>query len=147
MRWVPERRAGVVVLMNLTDAPAEKVTLETLEILDDLRTITAVRTSEPAPHLRAASEGLVGLLDTWDDAVADDLFADNVFQDDPRDRRRSQAEALRDRVGGSLTIEAIEAESAKKATARLRGDLRITVWLAPTVSPRIQEYEIEETSS
>jgi CubicO group peptidase (beta-lactamase class C family) len=147
MRWIPARKAGVVVLMNLTSAPAETVALETLELLDDLGAIAPASALEPSPQLRYACEALVKLLDAWDDEVADALFADNVFQDDPRDRRRGLAAALRDQVGGSLTIESIDAESATRASARLRGGIRLSVWLSPTVPPRIQEYEITETAA
>jgi hypothetical protein len=147
MRWIPARKAGVVVLMNLTSVPAETVTLEMLELLDDLGAIAPAPVLEPPPQLRAACEDLASLLDAWDDDVADALFADNVFQDEPRDRRRERATALRDRIESPLEIEAIEAESATRGSARLRGGTRITVWLSPSVPPRIQEYEIAEPAS
>ena len=80
----------------------------------------------------------------WDDDLADDLFAANVFADEDRDRRRSQASSLQERCGPLVAGE-LQATSATAAAFDLhgqRGDVRVSLSLNPEVPPRVQWYEI-----
>ncbi|HEY6566842.1 MAG TPA: serine hydrolase domain-containing protein [Actinomycetota bacterium] len=144
MMWVPDRRAGLVILTNLTDVPTGIVSLEALERLDDLGALPEA-TAEPTPQLRAACDGVIGLLiEHWDDDIADRLFADNVDQDEPRERRREQAEALRDEHG-PFTADRISAKSRTEAAIRLQGSGGVTeveVLLSPLVPSRVQSYKV-----
>ncbi len=144
MRWRPDRGVGVVALGNLTYAPMDPATLECLELLDDLGAVPPKTPVVPAPALVAARDRLAWLLNVWDDELADDLFAANVFADEERDRRRSQAAALRE-LCGPLTPGELEASSATAAAFDLhgqRGDVRVSLSLSPEVPPRVQWYEV-----
>jgi CubicO group peptidase (beta-lactamase class C family) len=144
MRWLPDRGVGVVALGNLTYAPMDPATLECLELLDHLGALPPKASIVPAPALIAARDRLAWLLNAWDDELADDLFAANVFADEERDRRRNQATVLQERCG-PLTPGELEASSATAAAFDLhgqRGDVRVSLSLSPEVPPRVQWYEV-----
>lgn len=144
MRWLPERGIGVVALGNVTYAPMRVATLETLELLDELGALPPKRVPAASDHLLAARDGLVRLLNGWDDALADSLFAVNVFLDEERGRRRAEAEGVRDRHG-SFTAGDLEVESATRGSFACRGrerEIRVSVMLTPEVPPRVEWYEL-----
>jgi CubicO group peptidase (beta-lactamase class C family) len=143
MLWLPERQAGIVLLTNLTDLDTETLALEAMERLDEIGALPAMPITL-TPGLQAACDGVVELLNGWDDHAADALFADNVDQDESRERRRERARSSR-RDHGPFVVEGIEAESATTATIRLKGGDGITeveVTLTPEVPPRVQSYEV-----
>ena len=144
MSWLPERGVGVVALGNLTYAPLDLAALECLELLDDLDVLPARAAVAATPALLRARDGLTRLFDDWDDALADELFAENVFADEERDRRRARAADLRRRCG-PLTAGELDASSATAAVFDLRGpqgSVRVTFSLNPQVPPRVQWYEL-----
>ena len=144
MRWLPDRGVGVVALGNVTYAPVETATLECLELLDDFGALPSTTAVAAPPALLRAQDGLTRLLNDWDDALADELFAANVFADEERERRRGRAAALRERCG-PLTAAELEASSATCAAFGLRGPrggARVAFSLSPEVPPRVQWYEV-----
>jgi CubicO group peptidase (beta-lactamase class C family) len=146
MRWLPERGAGAVALTNLTYPPTWELTLQILRALDEHGAIPA-RERAPSETLAAASDGLVRLLQRWDDGLADALFAANVLLDEDRERRRRAAEDLVDAIG-RFEAEEVVAESDTKGTIALRGEratATIEVMLSPEVPPRILWYEVRTT--
>jgi hypothetical protein len=142
---VPGLGMGVIALANVT---YPRLGDATLAVLDALAAHGALERPAAAvqPALSAAAERLVALLARWDDAAADALFADNVFQDDDRERRRARAERLA-AEHGALVIERVAAESRAEGTAIVRGrqrTFRVDLRLSPAASPRIQWYEIRD---
>jgi hypothetical protein len=112
-------------------------------VLDDHGFVPPVANA-PNEALRTAAAALVGLVNDWDDRVADRLFTDNVAPDESYERR---AGAARDVVAhGPLTLEQIEATLDTDATAIARaGDgHEVKLWfaLSPLREARIQEYTI-----
>ena len=107
-----------------------------LEVLDDHGFVPPVATS-PNEALKTAAAALVGLVNDWDDRVADRLFADNVASDESYERR---AGAARDVVAahGPLTLEQIDATLDTDATAIARaGDgHEVQLWFALVATPR-----------
>jgi hypothetical protein len=99
MRWLPDRGLGVVALGNVTYAPMDSATLELVEVRDDMGAWPSKAPIAPAPPPVTSRDRPAQLLNAWDDELADDLFAANVFADDERKRRRSQATAVRERCG------------------------------------------------
>ena len=148
MRWVPGLRVGVIAFANVT---YPRLGDATLAVFDALAAHGALKPPPVAvhPQLGRAAERLVALLTGWDDARADALFADNVFQDDERDRRRARAERLV-AEHGSLVIERIDADSWSEGTAIVRGrqrTFRVDLQLSPEAPPRVQWYAIRDDST
>jgi CubicO group peptidase (beta-lactamase class C family) len=145
MRWLPDRRVGVVALGNSTYAPLKLPTLEALEILDQLGLVPPPYAPPASPALLAARDGMLRLLEGWDDALVDELFAMNVFMDEDRSRRRAQLVALHERCG-TLTASDQTIESSTRATFVLKGErqgARLSLLLSPEIPARVQWYSVE----
>jgi CubicO group peptidase (beta-lactamase class C family) len=144
MRWVQGTRVGVVALANVTYARMADATFAALDLLAARGTVS--RPAVPvSPALQRAAEALVALLSSWDDAVADALFTDNVFLDLARGARKAHAAQL---VAdhGPIVLEHVEARSANDGTAVLRcGDratCRADIMLSPHREPKVQWYGV-----
>jgi CubicO group peptidase (beta-lactamase class C family) len=82
MRWHPASGIGVVGFSNMRYGPV------VLPVRDALRTLVTAepkrsRRPRPWPETLAARATVEGLLETWDDAAATDLFAMNIELDEP----------------------------------------------------------------
>jgi CubicO group peptidase (beta-lactamase class C family) len=142
MRWLPDRRIGVVALANATYAPMHGATLAVLGRLRDVGILPEERTLGPSDPLRAAREVLIRLLDSWDDAVAEEAFSMNVALDEPLDRRREAAAAVRQRLG-SVAAGDVRPSSSTSGSFDLQGDrgrCTVEVTLTPEIPPRIATY-------
>jgi len=141
MRWVTERRLGVIALANVTYANMRTFTRDAFDVLLDHGTPALLVLPVSVPLAEAAA-ALVGLLNDWDDGRAEQLFADNVLLDDDAAHQRASATALL-ATHGPLRVERIDAASAAEATITAtgpRGRLSIAVLLSPLNPPRIQKY-------
>lgn len=144
MRWIPDRDFGLVALGNARYAPMGDAIVEVFEVLEDLGTLPAKREVPVTPVLAEAFARLTRLLDDWDEAEADALFADNVFQDDDRERRRRQAERMRAQHGPLVPAGPVTATSRLGGRCDLAGGhVRLTVQLSAYALPLIQGYELE----
>ena len=100
MRWLPDRRFGVVALANLTYAPMRVTdarhlgTTSLTEMSFRRRTRSSSRRLSPPP---AADSN--GCSREWDEQLFDDLFADNVLLDNDQHERRAAAAQLRAKLG------------------------------------------------
>jgi CubicO group peptidase (beta-lactamase class C family) len=143
MRWAAGRGLGMVALSNVTYAPMTDLTQDVFELLLD-RSAFPPPPPVDAPVVHELAQRLVALLGAWDDAVADDLFADNVALDEPYDRRRRQAAAWLEQCGGTFVVERVAPTTAAACRIELRrpgGEpLDLRVRLAPPLPPRIQWY-------
>jgi len=143
MRWLPDRGLGLVALGNVTYAPMSTACLEAIERLADADALPPRRRVTPAPELTRAAAKVRGLLESWDDAEAAALFADNVFLDESRDRRKAAATALRHRLGALEPFGEIDAETPLRGTFTLgSGRARVEVMLDAAVPPRVQTCDI-----
>lgn len=142
MRWLPERGVGVVALANRFYAPARLLTDTVLELLGSAGAIPAA----PTPDTTALDVGarrMVALLNAWDDAVAVDLFADNMALDEPLERRGAAARTLVERCG-PLELMGIEALSTSNGTMTVsgpRGSVTFDIELCPIALDRVQRFE------
>lgn len=144
MRWLPGRGVGVVALANLTYAPMARATMEVLDSLDEAGLIPEPGPLVPSAGLLAACDKLARLLRRWDDGLADELFAGNVFLDQGRHRRRLQLQAVRDRLG-DFRPGAVTAESSTRGRFIVAGEELSAVafvMLSPEVPSRIMSYDI-----
>jgi hypothetical protein len=99
--------------------------------------------SSPWPETLSAQREVMGLLLSWDDAVADRLFTPNVGQDEPYAERRQKAELIRQRIGVFRADQARPAEFDSPAHCRwwLRGEhgvVQAEIRLTPEWHPRVQ---------
>lgn len=146
MRWLPHRGVGVVALANVTYAPMVTLTHELLELLGDADALPDPPTVT-SPHLAAAADALVGLLNDWSDERAAAVCSDNVTLDEPWERRSAHAAEVV-RRHGPLRVISVAPLSATEADVRVAGtgqEFTIELQLAPTVPPRVQWYEIVDS--
>ncbi len=144
MLWLPDYDLGVVTLANLTYAPAVPITVQILRSLVATTGVTP-RPVRPAAALEMAQARVSRLIEAWDDALADDLFAVNFFLDEPRTRWQARLAALRSRHGGFGNPSAIETTNPLRGAWTVQGErgwCRIWLTLAPTVPPRVQHLSI-----
>ncbi len=145
MRWIVDRRIGVIALANVTYAPMAELTMRMLYALDTAGALPPASV-RPVPHaLDTAVRRLVSLLHEWDAGTAAALFADNVDLDEPSARRRAAVERL---VGDGrpLALDTITATTDAAAVARLTTAdgraLELAVELAPLRPVRIESWEL-----
>ena len=84
----------------------------------------------------------------WDDRLADRLAAENLYMDSSKERRRKEIEDLRARVGqctAPAAFDAVENWLRGRWTMTCeRGNLGVSITLAPTIPPRVQYLEIPQ---
>jgi len=100
---------------------------------------------QPSSALVEARDGVSRLVRQWDDRLADDLAAANLFLDQSKDRRRRQIEALRAEVGECQPDGAFDVENALRGEWTMtceRGALRVAITLAPTMPPKVQYLSV-----
>jgi CubicO group peptidase (beta-lactamase class C family) len=144
MRWLPEHGVGIVALANATYTAPGRASTEALEALHATGALQP-RVPQPAPALLAAREGVDRLLASWDDTRYEALAADNLSLDRPREARRSEFEALRAAHGACRPQGPLRAENALRGEWWLeceRGKVRLSLTLAPTRPPRIQDLAL-----
>ena len=141
MQWLPEHGVGVVALGNLTYTGWRGVADRALALMAESGGLTP-REPQPAPALVALSQQVTRLVTQWSDPLADSVAAMNLYRDEPKERRRAAIDRVRLEAGDGCRPEgAMVAENALRGQWRLRcakGDLRVSVTLAPTEPPRVQ---------
>jgi serine-type D-Ala-D-Ala carboxypeptidase/endopeptidase len=145
MRWLPGRGVGVIALANSTYAPMRLLTRAMLDVLDDHGLVPAV-VVPVSPGVQRAAEDLVALLQSWDDAVAARIFADNVALDEPFERRAAAAARLA-HAHGELRLEGVVAASATDGTATVSGGagtFTVEYLLSPIAGGGIEHYEVNQ---
>jgi CubicO group peptidase (beta-lactamase class C family) len=143
MIWLPEYGVGLFAMSNLTYASPGAMLRRMLDALA-LTGGLAPRRPEPSPALREIGHRVAHLVDDWDDGLARELAADNLFLDESLARRRAAIAALRAALG-SCETEPMEAENALRGRFRMqceRGWLDVNLTLAPTRPPRVQSIGV-----
>lgn len=149
MRWHAASGIGVLGLENGTySQPAGPVTRALRTILDAV----VVPDVEPTvwPETRAARLGVERLLRSWDDQLAEELFADNVALDDSLESRRTRwAELVTEIEPADEPAALINSSPISRTPAHLawsvpgrRGSLRCEITLTPQNPPRVQTVRI-----
>jgi CubicO group peptidase (beta-lactamase class C family)/2'-5' RNA ligase len=122
MRWLPERKVGVVALSNVTYGDMGWACAEALELLADLDALPEAPGVTANPPLQTAAARTVDLLNRWNDDDARALFADNVELDDAFDRRATEAADAVARHG-ALTMESLDVDTPQRADVIAAGGL------------------------
>ncbi|MEW5982665.1 MAG: serine hydrolase domain-containing protein [Acidobacteriota bacterium] len=140
MRWLPEHGVAIIALGNLTYTswgPVVDGAMTALERTGGLR----ARVPQPSPALLDAREQVIRLMSGWDDDLANGLAADNLFLDEPKERRRAAFGALAQRHGACTPEGSIVPENALRGEWKMRcqrGNVWVRITLAPTMPPRVQ---------
>jgi hypothetical protein len=96
----------------------------------------------PSTSLVASRDAVSRPIMTWDDKGADDMAAMNLFLDRSKDRRRKEITDLRAKVGtcaAPTKFDSVENWLRGDWTMKCeRGDLRVSITLAPTMPPKVQ---------
>lgn len=129
MRWQPSSGLGVIVLANHRYGPSTVLARQLMESLLTAR-VVAPRPIRPVATLAAARVGIDWLIGTWDDAVAERLFAMNVELDEPIVRRRDHLARIR-AVHGDLHPD-------PEMPERSDTPLHATWWLADAKGGRVR---------
>jgi CubicO group peptidase (beta-lactamase class C family) len=165
MRWHPATGIGVITLGNATYAP---VSLLAARLLTTLLGRRAERVAGPryqggSPHAEralalapqpapwpattAAREEVGRLMDAWDDAAAEKLFAGNVDLDQPLAERRRRIALVRERLGDLYEDPSRPPESDTPAHCRWwvagdHGAAQAEIKLTPERPPRVQFFTL-----
>lgn len=145
MVWHPASGYGVIGLANARYAGPYRATAVALAaLLDALDEPASVVV--PSPAMQRVAPRVDALVESWDDALADELFASNVDADLPRDRRRADVVAAVEAVGG-LVGPASDHHAAVPSRLSwwrpgVRGRVRVEAWLTPEAEPRVQRLDV-----
>jgi CubicO group peptidase (beta-lactamase class C family) len=145
MQWLPEYGIGIIAFGNRTYTPWSTPVAAALATLKQ-RAGLKPREAVPAKALVDARERVTRLVLDWDDGLARSIAADNLFLDRSLERRRVEVVALREKVGTCQPAGGFGyVENALRGRWILpcdRGDLLVSVTLAPTMPPGVQFLEV-----
>lgn len=143
MRWLPEYGVGIVALANGTYAGPGRAVNESLEALARTGALSP-RVPQPGPELLEIKATIDRLVNDWSDGGLEKIAAMNLLLDRSLDRRRTEFAMLREKHGACRAEAEIEAENALRGRWTLaceRGQIRLSVTLAPTLPPTVQHLE------
>jgi CubicO group peptidase (beta-lactamase class C family) len=144
MLWLPEHGVGLIAAGNLTYTSWGPRFDQAFAALARTGALEP-RVAQPAPALSAARTAVSRLVNEWDDALADDIAAGNLFLDRSKERWRRELAALRETHGTCRADERFDVENALRGQWTMqcdRGAVRVSITLAPTVPPRVQHLSV-----
>jgi len=144
MTWLPEYGLGVIAMVNLTYTSASSVASDALYLLVKSGGLTP-RQAAPSAALVEARARVNRLLGQWDDQLADEIAAENLFLDESRDRRRRAIEGLMAEYGSCRPDDAFDVDNALRGQWTMscdRGRLLVSITLAPTMPPTVQHLSV-----
>jgi CubicO group peptidase (beta-lactamase class C family) len=145
MQWLPDYGVGIIAFGNLTYTGWGRVTAAAFDLLAKTGGLEP-RMPKPSPALTAARDAVSRLIVRWDDRLADEIAADNLFLDQSKDRRRAEIESLHTKYGACTpegTFDLVENALRGRWTMSCeRGKLQVAITLAPTTPPRVQFLRI-----
>ena len=145
MRWLPEYGVGLIAMGNVTYASFGELFNDALAALQRTGELQP-RMVVPSPALVSAQKDVSQLVMKWDDALAARIAADNLFLDEPADRRAARVRDLNGKHGVCRPVATIEAENALRGKWRMPCELGwvdVAVTLAPTMPPRVQYFRVQ----
>jgi CubicO group peptidase (beta-lactamase class C family) len=150
MQWLPDYGVGIVAFGNVTYTSWGGVVSNAFDLLAKTGGLQA-RMPQPSTALVSARDAVSQLLLKWDDRRADGMAAMNLYLDRSKDRRHKEIQDLRAKVGecrapGSFDV--VENWLRGQWTMKCdRGDLRVSITLAPTMPPRVQHLDVSQVPS
>ena len=145
MQWLPEHGVGLISMGNVTYAGWGGLFNDTLTALHRTGALQK-RVAKPSPVLLAMQRDVTQLVTKWDDALARKIAADNLFMDEPAERRQKRYAELVQKHGACRAAEPITAENALRGDWKVpceRGWLNMGITLAPTTAPLVQSLFVQ----
>ena len=141
MQWLPEYGIGIIAFGNRTYTGWAPPVAAALAMMKE-RAGLEPRQAVPAKALVEARERVTRLVLNWDDGLARSIAAENLFLDRSLERRRGEIAALLEQVGpceaGSGFAYVENALRGRWVLPCARGELLVSVTLAPTMPPGVQ---------
>ena len=145
MQWLPDYGIGIVAFGNVTYTSWGGVINNAFDTLAKTGALQP-RVQQPSDALVEMRDAVSSLIVKWDDTQADSLAAMNLYLDRSKDRRQRDIAALREKMGGCTAPTAFDyVENALRGMWTMkceRGDLRVSITLAPTIPPRVQYLDV-----
>ncbi len=145
MRWLPSYGVGLIAFGNVTYTGWGGVAAEAFDLLAKTGGLQP-RMPQPSPTLVASRDAVSRLVMNWDDRQADEMAAMNLFLDRSKDRRQKELADLRAKVGTCTppaAFDSVENWLRGDWTMKCeRGDLRVSLTLAPTMPPKVQFLDV-----
>jgi hypothetical protein len=145
MQWLPDYGVGIIAFGNLTYTGWGRVTSNAFDALAKTGGLKP-RMAQPSPALIATRDKVSRLVDRWDDKLADEIAAENLFMDVSKDRRRADIERVRASLGACAAPASFDSvlnglRGAWTMTCE-RGKILTIVTLAPTMPPKVQSLRV-----
>jgi CubicO group peptidase (beta-lactamase class C family) len=145
MQWLPDYGVGIIAFGNLTYTGWGRVTNAAFDALAKSGGLK-FRMPEPSPALVATRDKIAKLVDRWDDRIADEIAAENLFMDTSKDRRRADIERVRGSLGTCTLPTSFEwVQNALRGGWTMsceRGTILMVATLAPTMPPKVQSLRV-----
>lgn len=147
MRWLPEYGVGLIGFGNRTYTGWGPIFDQALDIMAATGALQP-RSPQASEALQEARASVNRLVYSWDDTLAKDMAAMNLFLDRSLEKRRAEFAQLRDELGQCQAREGFfTLENALRGEWLLdceRGAALATVTLSPTNPPRIQHLALRK---
>jgi len=145
MQWLPDYGVGIVAFGNLTYTGWGRVTSSAFDALAKSGGLKP-RMPEPSSALTAARDKVSRLVDRWDDRLADEIAAENLFMDVSKERRRADIDRVRGALGSCTQPTSFDfvlnALRGGWTMTCERGKVQMIATLAPTMPPKVQSLRI-----
>ena len=145
MQWLPEYGVGIIAFGNVTYTGWAGTANGALDLLARTGGLER-RMPQPSPALVEMRDAVSRLVVKWDNAEADRMAAMNLYLDRSKERRRADIEALRAQVGQCTvpsSFDYVENWLRGQWTVPCeRGNIRVSITLAPTMPPRVQQLDV-----
>jgi hypothetical protein len=149
MRWHPESGNGIVMLSNSHRGNPIGLATEALaHVLG--RDHAPAQQIEPWPETLTLRERTETLIRSWDDELANDVFAANVDFDHPLRERHQEIVALVEQVGPLLPaaaepeiVSVVSPADVTWAIPGAKGELIVMIHLTPVHPSQVQEIVVK----
>jgi CubicO group peptidase (beta-lactamase class C family) len=146
-RILPEYGIGIISFANLTYAPAGGFNAEALDTLIKIAHLQP-RQLPPSDILTERRNELVKVLEGWEHAKSNPIFAMNFFKDYPIEVLKDQTAKAFEKAGSIIKVDDVVPENQLRGYFIMEGEhanIKVRFTLTPEHEPKIQEFHINPT--
>ena len=143
-RFYPEHGLAVVSMGNRTYAPARVANEEAARIFFEKSGIEPRKLST-SDVLQERAEQVAKLVQSWDEALGEEILADNFYLDTSRELRMREAEEVLTSAGAVTSVGPLVPSNQLRGTFMMRGekgDVEVFFSLSPEPVPKVQALEL-----